>query len=313
MSILLVLLYLHTSVGLNDTNASILHTVFSMVANFPGQALIGGDFQMTPQELCGCPWINFLGLKFLVPNNVQATCSVGEGRMIDFFVATPQFAPFVSIWADTAVDWVPHVGLRLSFSSRLRSHWEPAVKVPKPLPIVPRNDDEVLAATRSDEAMQKAAAYVPGYIEKWSNGTGIIGANKDLISKMDPCQVKMSQCLCEAATTAEVYTCYLADVNESEFRRYIGRGALPHVSLKPICKRSPISDSFRSSSASFWGKIEVMLNWCLIDHDKLPKISRVYQPIADLKKLSYDIQKHWYRKAATSRNCRKTISSCHRA
>ena len=55
--------------------------------DIPG--LIGGDFNMTPVEQDALGWVTALGLVVVTPGNVEATCSAGVGRMLDYYMASP--------------------------------------------------------------------------------------------------------------------------------------------------------------------------------------------------------------------------------
>ena len=135
VSVLLIIIYLRTAENLSDLNLMILSQIFNIAALFPGEVLIGGDWNMEFDQLSQCSWISYLGLKLVAPKNVLHTCSSGQGRVIDYFLASPNLAPFIDIDVEYAVPWKPHAGLRLSFPARLRQFVAPTILLPKPLPL----------------------------------------------------------------------------------------------------------------------------------------------------------------------------------
>ena len=103
VSVLFVLVYLRTGEEMSDQNAAILQQIFLVCAHFAGQVIVGGDWQMEPQTVAGSPWISRLGLKFLVPN-VDATCTAGRGRIIDYFIVSEGLHPFIFVEPEYAVE-----------------------------------------------------------------------------------------------------------------------------------------------------------------------------------------------------------------
>ena len=57
-----------------------------------------------------------LGLTLIRPDNVDITCTSGEGAMLDYALVTTSFvSAIVILKADNTVPWGPHYGLRIRF------------------------------------------------------------------------------------------------------------------------------------------------------------------------------------------------------
>ena len=76
---------------------------------------------------------------------------------------------------------------------------------------------------------------------------------------MPPEQYELSKHHCLEITVLEMYALICAQVPEVERRKFIGRGALPHVSLKPVQKRSFLHQRFLSPAVDCWAKICTLL------------------------------------------------------
>ena len=89
---------------------------------------------MTPEELSVSAWIPFLNLSLVAVPGLLATCSAGSGRIIDYFVTTPDITNYITAEAIMEVPWKPHVGIKLTMPTRLRQFSAPKLRVPKSLP-----------------------------------------------------------------------------------------------------------------------------------------------------------------------------------
>ena len=118
---------------------------------------------------------HLLALMVLVPTGVDATCSAGEGRIIDFALVSQNLYPYLTLEGDLSVPWRSHVGLKLSLSTRLRSLHAPALRVPRPLPLLPISAE---GKHQADDAMwNRAIGAALDFITSRSRGTMLIGAD----------------------------------------------------------------------------------------------------------------------------------------
>ena len=298
VSVLLVVLYLITAEGFSESNAAILQQVFTLVAVFRGVVIIGGDWQFPPSDLIVSPWLARLGLKVVCPAGLDATCSAGSGRLIDYFLATASLVQYIDIKPDVAVDFKPHIGLRLSFPARLRSLSAPALRVPRTLPTLPLADGE----HQLDEALWKQAHdYTESYLQRRAAGTRILGCNMAMFRCMSVEDQRLSQEYCFVATRHEVYAALAGGVDSNDLVSYVGRGGFPHASIKPIVKRQTITSRYVCPACDLWGIIESLLQWV-----KRAAVSGVASmilklAIVELRRQSARIGDHWTRVAAP--NC----------
>ena len=118
--VLLVIVYLYCSCGLEGPNASILQILSALLLAWKGPALILGDWQNTPEQLEASGWATAAGVTIVAPTNTEATCSAGRGRTLDFGVANQSCVGLIgSISAEHAVPWAPHAGLTVVFRDPL--------------------------------------------------------------------------------------------------------------------------------------------------------------------------------------------------
>ena len=322
VSLLLVVLYLKTNEELSEFNQAVLQQVFLLVSNFDGPCIIAGDWQMEPQTLIQSPWFARLNLKILAPTDTTATCKVGQRRLIDYFLVSEQIHRFLQISTDFAVKWDPHVGLRLDIPLRFRSHCIPTLYVPRPLPELSLVEGEHVF---SQELWDKASQLANDHIAKWSNGTGILGADQQISSHLQTNQRSLSTTYCYYSTVIEFYALLDAGVDTSKAKMYLGRGAFPHVASKPAVARTRLLHTFSSPHAARWGTMESLVSWLvfpavfrmggevggkqaftpsfpphLAPNDK-PSVSKLHRPIAQLKQEVMRLGPSWRRDVAP--NC----------
>ena len=258
VSILLICLYLRTGEEMSEFNAAILQQVFQMTASFVGPKIVVGDWNMEPSTLRTSPWLTHLGLKIVVPEDAEATCRSGQRRLLDYAVVSEDLAPYVNVRADFDVPWDPHAGLRISMPMRPRSYMVPKLRIPKQLPKL--GEDHLFNQELWKESQMKARIY----IDKWSLGTGIIGASPQILEQMEPIQRTISKEHCQHSTSVEIYAARVANIPEAEVRTYMGRGGLPHASLKPAIKRNYIWHNNISGNVNLWENLETLLGWLVV-------------------------------------------------
>ena len=296
VSILLIVVYLQTGEELSDTNMAVLHQVCLAVAHFSGEVIIVGDWQMEPATLARFPTLEKLGLRILCPDNVSATCTAGDGRLIDFALVSSPIFSFLKISGDFAVPWDSHAALRIRVPFRPRCFQKPTLSIPRVLPDLPLTDGQ---HSFSYLTWQQAGKMSEAYIDKWSRGTGLLGASPALLHGMPVGQLQLSKDYCQHATAVEHYALLSSGVSPKNMRPYIGRGALPHVSLRSAIPRHTLNDRFSAPDSSFWSQVSTLLAWLMpTDTGKKPVAGKLLQPIWQLKKLIESVDQHWRRGVA---------------
>ena len=295
VSILHIVVYLKTNEELSEFNSSVLQQVFLAVANFSGPSVVVGDWQMEPSTLASSPWISKLGLRILVPQGASFSCKAGPGRLIDFCVVSNQIYDFLDAFLDFAVPWTPHAALRISMPYRPRSCMVPKLRLPRPLPALPLNDDKLHTFDPDLWAVSRNIALE--YVDKWSRNTGIIGATPEMLRGVPEKQVEISANLCLHATTVEIYAVKSAGVQNHATRQYLGRGGLPHVALSPMINRNVLESHYSSPGVQFWSKVHTLLRWLLPGTRGHRRIGDLHKPILQLNDLLKQAQTHWRRDA----------------
>ena len=294
VSILFIAVYLRTSEGLSEQNLSIMNQIFLLVAFFHGIVLMVGDFQMTPSQMSSIPAISKLGLQVVAPD-VDATCTAGLGRVIDFSIVSVKLAPFLQIEPELKVPWKSHIGLRLSFPARLRSLSAPVLQTPRPLPQLPLVDGQ---HELQEHHWHHAGRLAREFVHKRSFGTGILGCDLNLISYIKEPQKQLSIDHCFSSTQLEFYRLLVAGVPPKERSRYLGRGALPHVAIRPVIGRSFMQSRYVCSICDLWDMLGTLLDWMSKFVNTGAAAKNAQRAIVDAKTLQPRIRDSWSRGAA---------------
>ena len=132
MQVAFLAIYFDDTVGMAEGNlakAAALSEVIGML-NCPW--CITGDWNMTPAELASTGWVDEIHGRLLCPKDVEATCSSGQGRLLDYAVISPLLVPHVqSFGEDPQAAWKPHLGLRLVLDRHPRLVMYPQLKKPQ--------------------------------------------------------------------------------------------------------------------------------------------------------------------------------------
>ena len=295
VSILLIIVYLRTSEGLSDANVEILHQIFMLASIFRGAVLIGGDWQFPPGELITSPWVKKLKLSVISPAGLEASCTSGSGRLIDYFLATEDIAPYIQISADFSTGFKPHIGFRVRFPARLRSYRVPTLRVPRSLPALPA---DMVLDSRALEFSEKKSQDI---ICKWAPHTGVLGCTQAMARAMSPVEMLNSQRHCFAATLIESYSATVGGVAPGDLQKFIGRGGFPHVSLQPIIHRQTLFSRYTCPAANLWSIIEAQLAWVKRASVAKTVSMNLRLAIIDLHRQIASISSCWTRQAAP--NC----------
>ena len=130
MTLVLVVVYL-------DTNSQVkrvqqLKDLGSFMQSVRAQKLIAGDFNMTPQDVINTGFAARLGLEVKVAQ-VDATCTAGHGRVLDFCLVSRTLAATCGDPGATVVPWRPHIGQVLELPARPRLCKVMVQRMPRPL------------------------------------------------------------------------------------------------------------------------------------------------------------------------------------
>ena len=295
VSILIITVYLKTAEGLSEGNRAILDQLLLVTQFFQGLVVILGDWQMTPQELSQFTLLERAGLAIVAPADVDATCNTGKRRIIDFCLVSIKLVPHLHLESELKVPWKPHIGLRLSFPARPRSLSAPALRVPRPLPQIPLEEGKHVL---DQSSWSNAGAVAELFIHKRSAATGLLGCNKELAAMIPEPQFKLSKDLCKAATHLEVYHLLQAKIPLSERSKYIGRGALPHASVRPLVDRQFLMSRYSCSICDLWDMVLTLLGWILRFASSGAQGQNASKAIVDLKSLEPRVPSSWLRAAA---------------
>ena len=136
--LLLAAMYLRPWEGLSLENRRRLGLLILLarMLNMPWIAL--GDLNMPPHELAD--WAHEHEVHIWKPDGATATCSAGQGRLLDYVLTSepPGSDLLLGVTLAPAGTWRAHLGMqcRLSRSPTPRSGW--IIRLPRPLPLRPQ-------------------------------------------------------------------------------------------------------------------------------------------------------------------------------
>jgi hypothetical protein len=121
-----------------------------------------GDFNATPAELAATAWFVRMGGRIVEPSNAQFTCTSGEGRMLDYIVASADLLDWIGGARASIVPWKPHLAIEFCV---LKDH-EPEqarVQIKPRTPLLPAVSRKHLQVDSSDTEVEKLdQAELPG-------------------------------------------------------------------------------------------------------------------------------------------------------
>ena len=103
--------YFKDAIGMKDENLSMLTEILSWLAATGLPWLIVADWNTTPELLAQSDGLNGTDAVIIPPKDVAITCTAGQGRLLDFVVASPGMAPLVSVGVDMSLETKPHLAL----------------------------------------------------------------------------------------------------------------------------------------------------------------------------------------------------------
>ncbi len=115
------------SVGLSEENLQLLQEVAEDLGSLTGPWVVGGDWNLTPQQLAASGWLGLVGGVVCAP--AKPTCN---GSVYDYFVVAEGFADAVlgAVVIGDA-EYSPHTGVRLYITAAARSIMKRVVTAPR--------------------------------------------------------------------------------------------------------------------------------------------------------------------------------------
>ncbi len=194
--------YLRTAEGMSDANVDILQHVAEDLAGVRGPWILGGDFNMTAEELAASGWLDFVGGVAIVPPTPSC-----NGKAMDFFVVAETMSNAVlgaAVVEDAA--YSPHSAVRLYVAAAPRSLHKRGLIAPKrigaslPAGCLPRSAAEalqygavaggtcvsewILRAHLASGSSPQPASDACGAVERSSYAQWICDAERDLVDIM---------------------------------------------------------------------------------------------------------------------------------
>ena len=110
--VMMISIYLWHSEGLSERNVALLHAAGEAIASFGGPWMMGGDWNMEPEELMRAQgWLARVGGTIRAPEAPTCRSALG-GRVIDYVVLDMRIAGAVQcIFADLAFPASPHTAV----------------------------------------------------------------------------------------------------------------------------------------------------------------------------------------------------------
>ena len=290
VDVLLVVAYLHTTLGLGQQNMRILEQIHTAIKLFGLPTIVVGDWQVTPQQLADSRWPQRCGLVPALPFGCNATCRLGKGNAtyIDYFLMSASLFPVAVVHPQYCVPWGPHIGLKLVLSSQLKSYLAPTLLTPKSLPF----SSDFATLDQCDDKWTSACAIANDYITRRAPTTRIIGMTEDNLRMLSPEQQANSVEYAYAVTCAEAYICLCSEVPSAQVEHYLGRGHMPRVALKPLLARNAKRSHYSCWKCDTWATLVQVLSWLTRDGNSPVNIARLH---AQLQTLVPTLSMSWVR------------------
>ena len=81
-----VSIYLTSGIGFAGENVEKLALLAIFLSVLREPYLLIGDWNITPTEMSNSSWFKYMKCHIVVPSNVDATCSMGEGSLLDYAI-----------------------------------------------------------------------------------------------------------------------------------------------------------------------------------------------------------------------------------
>ena len=137
--VLVISVYFHTGEGMSPKNVALLIQIVKIMTLLGHATIIGGDFNMPPEEVLGSTVLSGLRLKLVDPvdSSHAATCRPNESSSsyIDYALISEALYPICSR-AETSWDrpWPTHAFVSFSLDARPAQNHVLNLRKPKPIP-----------------------------------------------------------------------------------------------------------------------------------------------------------------------------------
>ena len=136
------------------------------------------------------------------------------------------------------------------------------MRVPKPLPKLPLNEDG--AHELQPGLWADAQSWVASFLEH-KTPTGVLYLKQEDAEMLHPTQLRLARDFSVACLNMEVYTCFTKGIREpKELFPFLGRGQFPRFTLQPLVRKTFFSTRFRCPHANFWAELEAALAWLTV-------------------------------------------------
>ena len=126
----LISTYLWHSEGLSPRNLDLLEVAAKIIRGLRGPWLMGGDFNVAPQILRTCGWLELVGAE--IRGTGQSTC---KGKENDYFILPrPLLNEVIAALPVVDADISPHTPVRIILRGAPRSHWVRQLAAPPKCP-----------------------------------------------------------------------------------------------------------------------------------------------------------------------------------
>ena len=120
--VLIFAAYFEVGLGFKGANQARLSQMAALLDLLGVPWLILADWNATPEKLLEPCWPAMFGGHLLLPSSSDVTCTMGEGSLIDYGLASAGFMSIVDSFDVVGdVPWAPHLGLSLRSAKTPRS------------------------------------------------------------------------------------------------------------------------------------------------------------------------------------------------
>ena len=162
INFVVVVAYFKHGIGMTGPNIGLAVDIFSWATSTGLPWLVIADWNATPEELLKAQ-ILADNMAIVVPEDCAVTCSMGQGRIIDYVVASDSMSRLITVTTDLAVPITPHVALRVSIDLSPLENQIRVISAP-PAPMVPcinKKDHRTMVGIAEDPKEQARKRKLP--------------------------------------------------------------------------------------------------------------------------------------------------------
>ena len=250
-----MVVYLTSGLGLRDINIAKMAQLVTWLRMLSIPWMVMGDFNATPSELAESRVLDPLSCYILPPENTAMTCTAGQGRLIDYVVASSSCRHLLgSVRAVEEVPWKTHAGIQVTLARnpvavQIRRLITPRhVELPK---LAAKLQAQLRPLLEEQYTWQAAARTARRSVQGWSLQPTRYLQRSVPVQVMGRQVVELAKEYCLWITTAEVFLAVNAagcNPRDPCIMDYIGRGAGPWMQVQGMasvdnahrCWRDPV-------------------------------------------------------------------------